>query len=295
MALPTTQTLDTICIQGLKRAGISDYTAAELTNAKDEYVRDILDDLFAEKDWKILEHEDIAQLNNFVSEIALPTDMLKLLSLRLLTGQHSDTLQAGTTSSLTLAAAEDITEQQAEGSPIVILSGSASGEWSRITAYNETTKVAGVSPSFSTAPGAATYMIVDEELELTPDTREAITIRESVDPPTHYAIYNDPRMLYLNGYVNSDDYVYALLRRYSLNIDQVDLTDARMTRIYDEYRFLLVQGVMAYQMRDNDDSRYDREMSRFDRLMAQAKKKDNRARAQRGMIKFRGAGGMPRE
>lgn len=69
--------------------------------------------------------------------------------------------QAGTTSTITLAATASATNSVYVGSIITILSGTDAGDTSEITAYNGTSKVATVSPNFAVAPDSTSgYAVI---------------------------------------------------------------------------------------------------------------------------------------
>src|SRR5688572_27212309 len=73
---------------------------------------------------------------------------------------HSGTAQAGTTSTITLAAGASATDDIYNEKVIVLTGGTGSGQHRTITDYVGATKVATISPVYTTAPGATTTYVV---------------------------------------------------------------------------------------------------------------------------------------
>lgn len=298
MAIPTAQTATTICTEALKRCGYSNPSATQISHAETEHLRDALDEICMQKDWKLLEYEFAQTLSDYVSELVLPTALDKLLHVKLLRGNYNGTLQAGGTSSITLAAAEDMTESGALGKPIFLLSGTNAGRWSRITAYDATTKVASIAPDFPAGVSTDSYLVVDSETDLNINPHEDGKMLMQASPPTAFHIYDGQSgsqrpELRLNGYIASDDTVYALWYKYTLDLDQVDLTDGRMTRIYDRLRAALIAGIKAGILDKDDDDRATKAELMFRDKIKTARRRDNMERSPRTALGFRSVGGLP--
>lgn len=108
------------------------------------------------------------------------------LSRTLLATTHGGTAAGATTNTITLAAAASASNDTYNGQVVRIASGTGSGQARVITAYNGTTKVATVSPAWSTIPTGATYSI-DAQASYVPRSTgfESATIYFSVDGVRH--------------------------------------------------------------------------------------------------------------
>lgn len=89
---------------------------------------------------------------------------------------HSGTAQAGTTTSLTLAAGASATDNAYQFKVIRIVDGSAAGSLAEITSYNGTSKIANVKPAWSGSIGTPQYSIHDGMM-LDSHPAEILTVR----------------------------------------------------------------------------------------------------------------------
>lgn len=98
--------------------------------------------------------------------------------------------QAGSTTTLTLAAGASATDNIYNGADLVITSGTGSGQTRNIIAYNGTTKVATVDRVFSPAPAAASgYSISPNATYLPISTAfESVTLYYNINGTRHKAL-----------------------------------------------------------------------------------------------------------
>jgi len=108
------------------------------------------------------------------------------LSRTLLATTHGGTAAAAASNTITLAAAASASNDVYNGQVIRIASGTGNGQARVITAYNGTTKVATVSPAWSTIPTGAVYSI-DAQVTYVPRSTgfESSTLYFSVDGVRH--------------------------------------------------------------------------------------------------------------
>jgi len=266
MAVPTAPTLVSLTTEGLKKAGHFSPSASELTRAQDQFMEEIKNDVFTSaKKIKSLQTTSILVLTQGLSRYALPTDYSSDMVMNRLYGSHVGTSQAGTVNSITLAADEDIAESTIIGKSILIYSGTGLGSMSQCVTYDETTKVAGVSPDFDTAPnGTSKYMVIDTS---TPMSQEPIWNVDSIDVPTKqgepsvYApigdVDNGEIIIYPVPY-RADAVPYSLQLRYYANLMKLDLSSTLMSTLYQRWRNLWVKGVELKQLQADDDDRAER-------------------------------------
>lgn len=271
MAPPTAPTLTSITTEGMKKAGITSPTAAQLTRAAgwmEEIKRDITR---REKRLKSLYTTTYHICEIGRSKYALPTDYFSDLSVTILDGPHDVAAQGGAINSVTLSASETISETEIKGKFILITSGTGIGSYSQCTSYSTTTKIAGVNPDFATAPvNLDGYMIVDETYPLGPpvsiqkiDAKEATTAK---DVPAMFAfIGNSTTGNYILWPV--PDLAYGIQLRYYLNLMTLDLAGTLVSTLYQNLYDVWVQGVYAKQLQSDDDNRAQAEMQLYYNLL----------------------------
>lgn len=271
MAPPTAPTLTSITTEGLKKAGISSPTAAQLTRANgwmEEIKRDItrrnkrLKSLYT-----VVYH--ICDIGK--SKYALPTDYFSDLSITILDGPHDVAVQAGAVNSVTLSASETISADEIKGRFILITSGTGKGSYSQCISYDATTKIALVTPDFAVAPvNLDGYMIIDEMYPLGPpvsiskiDAKEATTAK---DVPTMFAFLGNTTT---GDYVlwPVPDFAYGIQLRYYLNLLSLDLAGTLISTLYQNLYDVWVQGVYARQLQNDDDNRAQAEMQLYYNLL----------------------------
>ncbi len=276
MAVPTQPTSDSIVTEALKRAGYSNPSAAKISRAKD-WLEEVKHDIWTtSKKWKSLIYTSYGVTTKGISRYANPVDFERDLTLTILTGDHTGTLQAATSSSATLDANEDVSEDFAIGKLLLITSGTGLGACSQITAYNTTTKVASVTPDFTVTPdGTETYMIVDTQYplhQLRITERDAIAHPNARSRPTHYfplgmAQADSDETGEFELYPTPDK-LYGLQMRYYANLSLVDLSSNLMGTLYRRWRNVFITGVYWRVLQDDDDDRYLKERTIY-RVMLQ--------------------------
>lgn len=277
MATPADQTLTLIVTEALMMAGYPNPGATLVTRASDEWLRRTLQRIAKKTTLLLYEQTEVTLLDSYVSRIALPTNCDTISQITAYTGQNTGALQAATGSSVTLASDEDMTEEFAKGKLLFITSGSAIRLVVRITSFNESTKLAGIAPNFSITPSASdTYLVADSEQVLQLKFMNNIPDNPSIGLPTSYHVFGrTPVKELILDKALSDEDVGALKMRYNVSPNFVDLTDARMTSIYNNLQSELTQGVLALAYEDKNDSRYTTAINIFDDMIKDYISKQN--------------------
>lgn len=260
MAAPTAPDLTSITTEGLKKAGYTTPTSAQLTRAQTYWMREIKNDLHqALADLTLL--QSVAFMLTVIGKhlYANPTGYSSVLSLNLLDGSHTGTAQTGAANSVTLAASESATSDYAIGKYILITAGTGAGSCSQITGYSATTKIATVTPNFTTTPVASdTYMIVETYYPLEEDLIydiDTITYPTNKQRPTHFFMSGNKTSGEFILYPNPDK-VYGIQMRYNLDFMTLDLADARMTTAYQRWESFFIYGIFMKALEDDDDNRF---------------------------------------
>lgn len=250
MALPVVSTAERIVAEAFKKAKIPSPGLGEITRATEEYLEDVKKSMTARRSWKILEETSVLILDDYVSRYAVDANFNKAVELMLYYGQ-ANTMQTVGAASFTLEASEELTLAQALGSPIFITNGNAKAEMSRIVTYNTTSKAGTVSPNFGTTPsGTPTYLVPTSEVPLPYNLNNNIRYLDAVGIPRKAVIYDND--LFLSPVTDSD--MYAIILQHQVRIHKIDLTDARITRVYEDWYPALWRGVwLQIILGKNDD------------------------------------------
>lgn len=264
MALPTSPTASSIVEEALSRLNESNISNDMQTRGQD-ILLGVVNRIAKRGVWRVLEDTKSIVLTAYQPRYAIPADFSKGVDLRLFSGSQTGTMLSATDSTITLAAAEDITAAVAQGSPIFMLTGNAAGYWSRIINYNFSTKQATISPNWGLTPTSGDYLIPSEELELPYNFALRPRLLDSVSKPLKASIYDDE--IYLSPVPNSGN--LALLARFQIKPYKTDLTDARFTNVYWEWREALILGVIRDWAYQPDDDRYKQATEDFERAVAE--------------------------
>ncbi len=274
MAAPDAPTLVSITTEGLTKAGSG---IGRLARAQDEWMAEIKNDIWNRaKKLKSLQKTSIGITTEGVDRYALPTDYSSDLTLSILDGLRVGIAQGGALGSITVAAAENITEaalKQRKG--ILVYAGTGKGSYSQTTAFNTGTKVASVSPNFNTSPvNLDNYMFVDN---ITPvrqkpvwDLDRLIQVSGGTGKPLFFYPVGDADngefVLYPKPYRVSG-IPYGMQLRYYCDLMRLDLAGTLMVTLYRRWRNIFVQGVYFKALQDDDDDRFKEEKKEYQRLL----------------------------
>lgn len=270
MALPTLPTVTTICAEALTKAGYTNIPSAVQTRAETKWMDELKSDIMLSADKNSRKLKSLFTTGYTVTTIGIhrytnPSDYHSDLNLTLLTGENTGIAQTGAVGSITLAAAEDVTSDFAVGKYIIITGGTGLNSCSQISAYNETTKVATVSPNFSVAPAvSSTYMIIDRNRELIEKhiiSFDKMAYTSKSEPMNYYPLGSTTYgefILYPNP-----DAVYGLQMRYFANLLRIDLASTLMDTLYEKWRTMWVNGIYMKALQDIDDKKANAEKKVF--------------------------------
>ncbi|MEE8382223.1 MAG: hypothetical protein V3R78_10175 [Thermodesulfobacteriota bacterium] len=264
MAVPTNPTATTLVSEAIKKAGHSSPTSGQITRAEDFFMQEIKNDIHTlAKKPKFLHTTSILVLTEGKNRYANPTDYSSDMEMTLLSGTNDGTAQDGAVGSITLAATDSFIDSGIVGKEILITANTGAGSMSQVTAYDDTTKVATVTPDFTTTPdNTSTYSIIDayDHLEQTPSFEFDRKVRNDtlLGRPTHFMPIGSANegefTLYPTPYTD-DTSVYGIRLRYYANIMELDNTGTLMTKLYSTLRNIWIAGVKAKQLEDDMDNR----------------------------------------
>ncbi|MAH50524.1 hypothetical protein CMI37_32180 [Candidatus Pacearchaeota archaeon] len=270
MAAPTAPTLTTIATEGIKKSGYGNAASTLLTRAEDEWVEEIKNDIWTlAKKLKSLYTTTFQVTSNGVEKYSYPTDFSSEMTMTLMTGGVTGTAQAGSSSSITLAAGNTSTDLI--GKEIMILSGTGSAQINQITAYNSTTKVATVNDTWTDPSSDSVYMVVDKykELEQTVAWKHdgGRTSPERGEPSHFFPIGdsdNGEFILFPTPFRSATDTNgYGIRHKYYADLTRIDLASTLMTTLYRRWRSLFIQGVKYKSLENLDDNRATQEAQKY--------------------------------
>lgn len=267
MAVPTDPTVSGLCTVGLQRGGQYNPSAAQLTLAQDHFLQEVKADIMRIAP----NHDHFAALSATPTvrgqqRYDIPTDCNRTQNVVLLSGptDWQGTAQAGGSTSITLAASFSESDDTLAGKYIALTSGTGSGGYRQITAYNNSAKVATVDTAWATNPASGTtYTIGQEYLTLYPtsfdDHLDRQWLMTGIGKPRRAAFFD--QQLYLSP--TPDAATYMILHYYYVDISKIDEAGTLFIQLLREWRSLFVQGIAAYTMQRYDDERFPQAWSLY--------------------------------
>lgn len=265
--IPSNPTLEELVREGLKKAGESSPDSALVERAEGTWIEEIKNDIWElGKKPKTLHVTSYGVFQAGQSRYSNPTDFSSDLSLTILDGTVRGTAQAGSVSSITLAADDPSTSGSILGKGIIILANTGQGSYGQVTSYDSSTKVAQVVPNFNTAPAIGSiYMIVDTEYPV-----EQRPIFE-YDAKRNSAVLGIADRFYPMGDEDygefllnkAPDKIYGARLRYYANLMKIDTDSTLMSTIYHRWRTIFVEGIRFKKIDDEDDDRAETAENRY--------------------------------
>lgn len=257
MPVPSAPTIAQLVSEGLNKGGESSPSSSLTTRATDQWVEEIKNDI-----WNLCKKPKLLHITAYgvfyrgQSKYSNPSDFSSDLTLTILDGSVRGTAQAGTVSSITLAADDPSSDTSIVGKEIMILAGTGQASWSQVISFDSSTKIATVTPNFSTAPSSdSTYMIIDQEypVESRPVfQRDDIRRRPEVGIATEFFSIGDED--YGEFILNkAPDRVVGARLRYYANIMRIDTDSQLYSTILQRWRQIFVNGIKFKKLDDEDD------------------------------------------
>jgi hypothetical protein len=267
MAAPTLPDRDALAAEVASRSGDDTAAASEFYDYFEEIKAEI-SSLLPHGVMKSLMKTKVTVPPINRSHIPLPSDFalmadFGLVNLSMLTGDTTGAFQAGsTTSSLVLASDETTDDSLVIRNRILVTSGGGIGGIGDVYSYNTSTKTALVDPPLNNgAPSAAdTYLIVNKSVPIDPfDFSVKSNDQQNL-------AQGDIKRVYLKMNASGDGFVfvispvpsslYGLELTYPTDITQIDLTGNLLSRLYQTWRNLWVQGALWRKLQKDNDGGY---------------------------------------
>lgn len=266
MSTPNNPTLSEIVLEGLAKAGDRNPKQEIIDRAEDYWMEEIKNTIrHMSPKLSSLQVTSIGVLVKGQSRYAYPSDYASDLSIVLLDGGSSGIAQTGSVSSITLASDDSSSLGGIQGKDILITSGTGQGSLSQITDYNESTKVATVTPNFTTAPAASSgYLIIDNEyaVEQRPVFEYDLGRSSTLSMPDKFYPMGDED--YGEFILNCPpDKNYGARLRYYASLQRLDLNSTLLSTLYARWRSIWVDGIYSKRLQDADDTRADMEYQKW--------------------------------
>ena len=271
MAVPSNPTVTSIVTQALRHAGLPSPLTAQVTELATEGLQTVKTELWASQERDaLLETTVMVLLPIGNGQLDTPADFDHAVTLDVYTSDESMAFTASTAASTTLTAPSTFSADVStvRGRYIFTTSGTGSGQYRQITAYNDTTKVLTVTPAWTTTPDATTVVFIGQQ-------RRRL---ELDDPGTGWARWSTNGEALSSGYPSRyrlvgssplntdipaieinpvpDTARYAMLMKYGANLTRLDEVGTIFVKHLRERRGLWMQGLSVQAMSRYDETRY---------------------------------------
>ena len=273
---PPTATLIVTEALTAQNNGTAPSDAAEITRGIDYGLEKVKRDLMQlGKKWRPLLKTDYAVTIAGDADYANPSDFEAYRKVRLMSGDHADTLSAvASTSVMTLKADEDATKVQVDGKWLLITSGTGVNQAKQIKSYVFATKVATMAEAFSTSPVLGDgYLIVNNMKGLSEYGRgifEALAWDWYPGTPARFTVVENATVGFMRLHPVPNA-VFGLERTYYADLMKLDITEGSTllySSILRRWAGLFTQGVYVWALGEDDD-RYPRENEIYQSMLVQ--------------------------
>lgn len=272
MAVPSNLTPTQIVTEALKWGGRTVPTSAQVTDGLTLYMAAVKSDLHRVAPC----HPSLLTQTTVPTQIGLskydwPVDAEEISSINLIDTRDetgwTGTAQAGSSSSITLAAGFDSAGIEMRGRYVHNTSPAVTGK-GQILTYDNTTKVAGLTTVDGTAFAAATpYMIEAMRWEVKKRTSYHMNAWEQSYELTR------PRQMIMRGrtgvFDKAPDRVYIMEWEYWAALDRLDDAGAVFLRHLREWNALYFQGIGIRVMTRFDEDRRNTETQIYNQMLAE--------------------------
>lgn len=278
MAVPSNPSISDIVTEGLKRGGKVNPSVSDITNATNIQFQEVKSDIFlkAPRHSSLLT-QSMAATTKGVSRYNWPTACEALRSVQLIDapteGDWRGTAQTGGTASITLSASFSIDEDDFIGRFVFITSGTASGQFAQIIAWNNTTKVATIEANWTTlnsgwtTPNSTSVYLVEQYRYKLWDYSKPVdwdTISCPFQRSTPTQATSVGRQIWMDY---TPDRVYVILYDYWAALDQLDESGTPLGNHMRKFRNIWTQGMAVKIMQRYDEDRYGQEVGIYNAML----------------------------
>jgi hypothetical protein len=274
MAIPSDPSVSTLITDALKHAGIYNPSPAQITEMTSGGFQTVKSELWAasQRD-RLIETSVMVILPIGSGQVDTPTDFDHEMTLDIYgcATSMAFTATAGAASTITAASTFSADISSIRGMYLFLTSGTGLGQYRQITAYDDTTKVLTVTPTWAVNPAAATTAFVGHlkrrAVRDDPDGWSSSIQYPNQGFPTRYrmvgvsALNTDTPAIELMPVPDTAN--YALVLTYGPNLTRLDETGTLLVKHLRERRTFWIQGLICQAMRRYDEARYPAEESKW--------------------------------
>lgn len=274
MSIAADPTVSTIVTDALKHAGIYNPSTAQVTEMTNGGLQTVKSELWAvsTRD-RLIETSVMVILPIGSGQVDTPADFDHEIALDVYSCADSMAFiaTAGGASTITAAATFSADISSIRGMYLFTTSGTGSGQYRQITAYDDTTKILTVTPAWAVNPAVATTAFVGHLrrrlVQHDPDGWSSSINYPNTGYPTRYrivgvsALNTDMPAIEVSPVPNTAN--YALILTYGPNLTRLDEAGTLFVKHLRERRLFWIQGLVAQAMRRYDEARYPAEESKW--------------------------------
>lgn len=257
MTAPIAPSLNSICLEALKKAGYKDPQSTDsdiYARSQTEWMSEIKNDIWSlSKKLISMQTSTVTITANGRIKYNFPADFSSILKMTLLDGDVSSTFQSGsTTTSWVLNASE--ASISLIGKEILVTAGTAQGQIGQVIAYDSGTKTATVDNCTIAPVSGDTYLIITSETEIKEKpVWDLASSGETTGSPDEY--YPEGNSTTGAFYVRPvPDGVYGIRIRYYADLTLLDLDGTLMATLYRRWEQVFKLGIELKARLNMDDT-----------------------------------------
>ncbi len=273
MAVPSNPTVSSIVQDALRHVLTAAPTSGQETELTNNGFQTVKTEI-----WAACANDDLLRTSTYIilpignGQVDTPTDFNSEVALDVYAGPESwaFTAVAGASGTITLPSTFSADVSSLRGRYLFTTGGTGSGQYRQITAYDDTTKVASITPNWTVNPDATTTAFIGYHRRQLVRSDRGFAQNQGL--PQWYRLVGSTSL-------NSDtpaielmpvpDHArYALVLTYAPNLTRLDESGSLFVKHLRERRFLWIQGLVAQATRRYDEARYPAEEGKWQAALA---------------------------
>lgn len=276
MTTPSNPSLDDLVNEGLFQSGQRSAPASHKTRVKNEWFRDIKNDL-----WRMLDKPKVLQVTAHAmfpkgqSRFSNPGDYSSDLELTILDGSITGVSVGGGANYIDLADGTQGGDDTFLGKQVIISSGAGQASQGQIITYDPVTRRASVTPPFRSSPAAGSgYLVVDCEIPLAPLMADQYKNKKRLGLGVPQFVFpfgdEDFGEFFLDCPPNK---AYAARLQYYANIAKIDVDSPWMSTLYDKWRDVWIKGIIWKDKKENHNDEWQSDFQLYEKAISELKAK----------------------
>ena len=268
MAVPSNPTVSSLVKDALRNVLTAEPTSGQETEVTSNAFQTIKSEI-----WSACTNDELLKTSLYImlpigsGQVDTPADFSAEVSLDIYAGPESwaFTADTGASGSITMPSTFSADVSSIRGRYVFTTGGTGSGQFRQITTYDDTTKVASITPNWTVTPDATTTAFIGTSRHRLVRYDRSVTPNQGA-PRVYRMVGSSP----LNADLPAieimpvpDHARYALLLTYIPNLTRLDETGTVFVKHLRERRNLWVQGLIAHASRRYDEARYPTEEGKW--------------------------------